>query len=176
MKLNEQILHYRKKAGLSQEELAGKIGVSRQAVSKWEVGDTVPELDKLVALAKTFGVTTDELLGLEEPVRKAEQQTAPQLPPISDDLNYVLRNYGRFSRWYLPIFIGLFLLTLGAWMCVDAWGTHYDTPYLEEMMRSGRYTSAAMAAFGAGTVIWGVVRLVRHRREEKKKEDQEKES
>ena len=62
MKLNEKIYYYRKRAKLSQEELAAQVGVSRQAVSKWELGDATPELDKLAALAKAFRVTADELL------------------------------------------------------------------------------------------------------------------
>ena len=78
MKLSEKILYYRKKAGLSQEELAGRVGVSRQAVSKWELGDAAPEVDKLRALAREFGVTVDELLSEEAP-REPEQ--APPPPP-----------------------------------------------------------------------------------------------
>ena len=67
MKLNEKIFYCRKKAGLSQETLAEELGVSRQAVSKWETGDAVPEISKLLSLAKTFDVTTDWLLSEEEP-------------------------------------------------------------------------------------------------------------
>ena len=67
MKLNEKIFYCRRKAGLSQEALAEELGVSRQAVSKWETGDAVPEISKLLALAKTFDVTTDWLLSEEEP-------------------------------------------------------------------------------------------------------------
>ncbi len=67
MKLNEKIFYCRRKAGLSQEALAEELGVSRQAVSKWETGDAVPEISKLVSLAKTFDVTTDWLLSEEEP-------------------------------------------------------------------------------------------------------------
>ena len=67
MKLNEKIFYCRKKAGLSQEALAEELGVSRQAVSKWETGDAVPEISKLLSLAKTFDVTTDWLLSEEEP-------------------------------------------------------------------------------------------------------------
>ena len=78
MKLSEKILYYRKKAGLSQEELAGRVGVSRQAVSKWELGDAAPEVDKLRALAREFGITVDELLSEEAP-REPEQ--APPPPP-----------------------------------------------------------------------------------------------
>ena len=59
MKLNEKILYYRKAAKLSQEELAAQVGVSRQAVSKWELGDSVPELDKLLGLARAFGVSEE---------------------------------------------------------------------------------------------------------------------
>ena len=70
MKLNEKIFYCRRKAGLSQEALAEELGVSRQAVSKWETGDAVPELGKLVSLAKTFNVTTDWLLSEEEPEEK----------------------------------------------------------------------------------------------------------
>lgn len=72
MKLSEKIFTCRRKAGLSQEALAEELGVSRQAVSKWETGDAVPEIGKLAALAKTFGVTTDWLLSEEEPEDKEE--------------------------------------------------------------------------------------------------------
>lgn len=82
MKLSEKILYYRKKAGLSQEELAGRVGVSRQAVSKWELGDAAPEVDKLRALAREFGVTVDELLSEEAP-REPEQAPPPRHSPTA---------------------------------------------------------------------------------------------
>ena len=52
----------RKKAGMSQDVLAEKVNVSRQAVSRWERDETLPETEKVVALADLFGVTTDYLL------------------------------------------------------------------------------------------------------------------
>lgn len=70
MTLGEMIQMYRKNAALSQEELGEKLGVSRQSVSKWESDATIPELDKLIAMSKLFGVTVGELLGLEEPARQ----------------------------------------------------------------------------------------------------------
>lgn len=67
MKLHEKIYYCRKRAGLSQEELSGRVGVSRQAVSKWETGESVPETGKLAALAAALGVTVDWLLSEDEP-------------------------------------------------------------------------------------------------------------
>lgn len=65
MKLNEKILTLRKKMGLSQEELAEKLNVSRQAVSRWEVGSAQPDASNVLQLSKLFGVTADYLLNDE---------------------------------------------------------------------------------------------------------------
>lgn len=62
MNLQNKIYTCRKKLGLSQEKLAEEIGVSRQAISKWETGEAVPEVSKVIALCKTFGVSSDWLL------------------------------------------------------------------------------------------------------------------
>ena len=62
MKINEKIYSLRKQAGLSQEELADKLNVSRQTVSKWELGDSTPDFDKIVPLCNLFGISTEELL------------------------------------------------------------------------------------------------------------------
>ncbi len=59
--LSEKIYTLRRKNGLSQEQLAEKIGVSRQAISKWEGGLSTPEVDKLRALSECFQITIDEL-------------------------------------------------------------------------------------------------------------------
>ena len=67
MKLHEKIYYYRKKAGLSQDALAEQLGISRQAVSKWETGESVPETGKLAALASALGITVDWLLSEAEP-------------------------------------------------------------------------------------------------------------
>lgn len=62
MDLSEKLLNLRKANDLTQEQLAEKTGVSRQSVSKWESGQSVPELDKIVALSELFNVSTDYLL------------------------------------------------------------------------------------------------------------------
>ncbi len=75
MNLNENIQRLRRQAGLSQEALAEKLGVSRQAVSKWESGAALPELEKLADLAQLFSVRLDELVGLPAP--NAPEKTDP---------------------------------------------------------------------------------------------------
>ena len=75
MELGEKIAFCRKRAGLSQEALADRLGLSRQAVSRWETGAAVPDLSKIVELSKLFGVTTDFLL--------LPEQTEPE-PPVQE--------------------------------------------------------------------------------------------
>lgn len=66
MKLAEKIYQERRKLGLSQEQFAEKMDISRQAVSKWESGQSMPDLDKIVAMSQIFGVSTDYLLKEED--------------------------------------------------------------------------------------------------------------
>lgn len=117
MKLNEKIYYYRKRAKLSQEELAAQVGVSRQAVSKWELGDATPEVDKLLALARAFGVTADELLSEnvpEEPQSRPEPEPEPGPRPYSYyDHSPVDRTFGilghlvqRFG-WLAGVYVAL---------------------------------------------------------------------
>ncbi len=72
MKFNEILLRRRRELGLSQEELAERLGVSRQAVSKWETGEASPDLVKLQALAVALDISLDVLCGLKE----KEERTA----------------------------------------------------------------------------------------------------
>ena len=62
MRLGQKITELRKKNNLSQEGLAEKMNVSRQAVSKWESDQSIPDIEKIVSLSELFGVTTDYLL------------------------------------------------------------------------------------------------------------------
>lgn len=62
MNISQKILLQRKKKGISQEDLANTLNVSRQAVSKWESSQSVPDMDKIVALSNYFNITTDYLL------------------------------------------------------------------------------------------------------------------
>ena len=68
MNMADRIQHLRKSKGISQEELADKVGVSRQAVSKWESEQSTPDIEKVILLSDFFDVTTDYLLKGIEPV------------------------------------------------------------------------------------------------------------
>lgn len=82
MTLGEQIQALRKRLGLSQEELGERLGVARQSVSKWESGSTVPELDKLIAMSKLFGVSVGSLLGIEETGESGHELTDRELKAL----------------------------------------------------------------------------------------------
>ena len=116
MKLNEKIAYYRRDKKLSQEELAAQVGVSRQAVSKWELGEAAPDIGKLLALAKAFGVTTDHLLDEgAEPERPtspppAQEPSAPPPPPQSAPgyslpgfIGKMVRRWGWLAGVYLAL-------------------------------------------------------------------------
>lgn len=65
MILADKIIHLRKKYNMTQEELAEKLNVSRQSISKWEGSLSTPDLNKVIAMSNIFGVTTDYLLNDE---------------------------------------------------------------------------------------------------------------
>ena len=73
MEFNEKLQELRKQRGLTQEELAEKLYVSRTAISKWESGRGYPNIESLKAIAKFFSVTVDELLSTEEVLTIAEE-------------------------------------------------------------------------------------------------------
>lgn len=66
MKFEDKIGQIRKEKGLSQEDLAERLGVSRQAVAKWEAGLSYPEVDKLIAISNLFQISIDSLLRIDE--------------------------------------------------------------------------------------------------------------
>jgi len=81
MEFSENLVRRRKALGLSQEELAGKIQVSRQAVSKWETGDAMPDLPKLLALAEALDLSLDALCGRETQAAVSQAIPTPSAKP-----------------------------------------------------------------------------------------------
>ena len=78
--LGRRIQEARKAAGLSQESLGERLGVSRQAVSKWEADAAVPELENLIAMSRIFGVTIGALLGVEPAAEEPAEEEATETP------------------------------------------------------------------------------------------------
>ncbi len=100
----QRLYEYRKANGYSQEELSEKIGVSRQAISKWERSESSPDTDNLIALAKLYEITIDELINGSEPPKKSpaseeqtesnasEQEAHQPAAPAGDNVEISFRN------------------------------------------------------------------------------------
>lgn len=82
MILADKIMTLRKKAGWSQEELAARLNVSRQSVSKWEGAQSIPDMDKVVQMSRLFGVTTDFLLKDELEIEEHTPSEPMDEPPL----------------------------------------------------------------------------------------------
>lgn len=105
MILAEKIMNLRKKNGWSQEELADQLGISRQSVSKWESGASIPDLDKIIKMSGLFGVSTDYLLKDElEEISYSETDTVEEkLRSISvEEANTFLEESKTFAKWLAP--------------------------------------------------------------------------
>lgn len=73
MGFGENLMRSRKKSGLSQEEVAAKLGVSRQTVSKWELGETLPDIQQAKKLSTLYHITLDELVELDLQVKEIQE-------------------------------------------------------------------------------------------------------
>lgn len=111
--IGENISRIRKINGLSQEALAEKMNISRQAISKWERDEALPDLENLVILSQTLNVSTDFLLGLEY-----EQGTV--CPSCHGDM---VEKKGKFDYGLIVAFVSVlcFVLFVSLGLLFDAW-------------------------------------------------------
>jgi transcriptional regulator with XRE-family HTH domain len=105
MTLGQRIQQLRKSIGLSQEQLADMTDVSRQAISKWETDQSVPEIEKLLALSRAFSVSTDELLG-----NAAADAKAPA-SGLKESLKMNMKKR-QFTIGWITVITGLVLLSV----------------------------------------------------------------
>ena len=99
MNFSEKLISLRRKAGLSQEQLAAQLDVTRQSVSKWESGSAVPELGKLIALSDLFGVTIDYLV--KDTVTEPERAETAEAVQLERRLNELAGEYHeRFGPYF----------------------------------------------------------------------------
>lgn len=137
MTTGQKIQALRKGRGLTQEQLAARLGVSRQAVSRWELDETLPDTQNLLPLKEALGVSIDTLLDsardLEEPAPQAGLAPGAASPPARPSLGALLKR--RFWLLLLPVELVLFvalavwrlgkapslallLLVQGLWLCL----------------------------------------------------------
>lgn len=109
MTLGEKLVLLRKARGMTQEQLAAELSVSRQAVSKWELGEATPETENVMQLSRLFGVTTDYLLFEAE--TGAASAPAPLPHPKQEK---PARRAARIAGWAMAAFGALGLLVI--WM------------------------------------------------------------
>ncbi len=125
MTLGEHIQSLRKEKGLSQEALGEALGVTRQSISKWESDGAIPEIDKLIALSKLFGVTVGELLQVEDPaeteVPLPHELTERELEAVEAIVSKYLQASApkRKKRWWKPAL--LLCAALAVWFGISSW-------------------------------------------------------
>ena len=104
MSLGEKLLSLRKKKGLSQEEVADLLHVTRQTVSKWETDQSTPDFDKVVPICKLYDISTEELFG---EVAVSEKEV---INSSNDVVNY--REYNQKKALYTTLAVMLYILSI----------------------------------------------------------------
>lgn len=107
MKFNEKLMELRKRQGLSQEELGYKLNVTRQTVSKWELGQTTPEMDKLLELSKLFNISVDDLISDSDLEKPTNQNTET----IIED-QQIKKQEGKNNKLYSILIIALIVVII----------------------------------------------------------------
>lgn len=88
MSLGNHLFHARKKRGLSQEEVAEKLGISRQTVSKWETNETLPDIRQSKRLAVLYGLTLDELVEFDIDVKEIQEAIERTSEAVSEKIDW----------------------------------------------------------------------------------------
>ena len=118
MEFNNRLYELRKRKGLSQEELANKLNVSRQTVSKWELGDTTPDMEKLVAISDLFEVTLDELVTGKVIESHSDSKETSEVLQVVEEKVLTEENKKKAKKWLkiagiiLGIFVGVDLISM----------------------------------------------------------------
>ena len=116
--LGKRIAYHRKRLGMTQEQLAQRVGVSAQAVSKWENNLSCPDITILPELASIFGISVDELLGRTPPKEERVHEAEVIKPEEKEHiLDYTIGSAARSGLWF-----AIYVLAIGALFLVNALG------------------------------------------------------
>lgn len=158
MILAEKIVYLRKKKGWSQEELAEKLDISRQSVSKWELDASIPDLDKIVKLSELFGVTTDYLL--KEEIQEIsgdvpevfEEALAPSVRKVSAEEADAFMDLTRKMSGRIASAITLFILSPVPLIFLSG-VAEYKNSRLTEDMAGGFGAAILLILVAAGVAV-----------------------
>ena len=145
MEFNEKLQELRKKRGLTQEELAEELFVSRTAVSKWESGRGYPNIESLKAIARFYGVTIDELLSGEELLTISEEDNRKKESHFRD-IVYGILDLGTAMLLFLPFF-------------GQRTGEAVQSVSLLSLTEAAAYLKVFYYAVVVGIVVWGALTL-----------------
>ena len=174
MSIGERLTQLRKRNGLSQEELAEKLGLTRQTISKWELNQSSPDIEYVIALCDCFDVSSDYLLrGVESELKKENTETDSQTVSIPDNVQD--RKKGAFSMMF---FLGLtftvlscgWLLALFVMSMIQPWSTQTPDGKIYEgfwgyvLAHNAQVTVCLLLAFlicGIGLSVFGVIKKLK---------------
>ena len=164
MTFGQKLQGLRQRAGMSQDALAEQMNVSRQAVSRWERDETMPDTDKVVALADLFDVTTDYLLRQQvqthTPPRRETHATEPEKGDWTDKLAYLARTKGYLLGWVLVVWGAADLLgVLSTAMMVNGFFFNFKIDALLSGVVEGPASGIVTGMLWL-PALYGVVKLV----------------
>ena len=143
MSIGERLYNLRKERGLSKEDLANELGVSRQTVSKWETGESTPDFDKIVPICNYYGITSDELISGKQNIVEAQKENKK----------------AKFAR-NIAISVALYILSLVAIIATSAIG--------QEII--GVCLFFTIIAVATGIIIYSAIVYGKEKSEKTKKE------
>lgn len=178
MDLGEKIQELRKRKGMSQEQLAEYLGVTRQSISKWELGASVPDIDKLKMISRLFAVSMDELLDNEVKDRPpvSESCNTPKVRKVDQLLGqiewlikkkgykfgYVLMGWGAVALLIIIGFAFMFWGTLNAMKSMeDNFGYIVNNDPSDSALRVFALAPYLLMVIPAAVIILGIIIVVK---------------
>ena len=164
MELRETLAALRKEHGLSQAELAEELGVTRQAISRWETGAASPTTDNLICLSQLFDVTMDELVkGRKEvDITPAEMPPAVRDAPEANEPKKVEQQKRIWRKWIIIGFI-----VIGIFVIIEIWGAQTNSPLAAKLLQL--LVAFGLLAVAAVYILYKVIAYYLQMRKKKNK-------